>query len=183
MSLDLTPVLYLSLPATHPTPTGVGIVHTEATVERTFVMIKPDGVQRGLVGEIISRFERRGLKIVGMKMVYLTEAFARKHYAVHEGRPFFPGLIEYITSGPVVAMVLEGTNAIRVVREMMGATNPRDALPGTIRADFGLDIGRNLVHGSDSPETARFEIDLWFGDDGLISWQRDTDRWIFEESG
>lgn len=152
----------------------------EAIVERTFVMVKPDGVQRGLIGEIISRIERRGLKIVGMKMVYLTEAFAKEHYAVHEGKPFFAGLIEYITSGPVVAMVVEGTDAIRVVRDMVGATDPRKAAPGTIRGDYGLEIGRNLIHASDAPETAEFEIGLWFGKEGLITWKRDVDRWIFE---
>jgi len=149
-------------------------------VERTFVMIKPDGVQRGLVGEIISRFERRGLKIIALKMVNLSQEFARRHYAVHEGRPFFEGLIQYITSGPVVAMILEGTGAIQVVRDMMGATDPKNAAPGTIRADYALDIGRNLVHGSDGPDTATFEIDLWFGGDALTSWARDVDRWIFE---
>jgi nucleoside-diphosphate kinase len=148
-------------------------------MERTFVMIKPDGVQRGLIGEIITRFERRGLKIVDMKFVHVSRELAEKHYAVHQGRPFYDGLIEYITSGPVLAMVLEGTNAITVARNTMGATNPADAAPGTIRADFGIEIGRNLVHGSDGPETAAFEIDLWFGDD-IPGWERDVDRWIFE---
>ena len=148
-------------------------------MERTFVMIKPDGVQRGLIGEIIHRFERRGLKIVGMKFVHVSQELAEKHYAVHKGRPFYDSLISYITSGPVVAMVLEGTNAISVARNTMGATNPADAAPGTIRADFGIEIGRNLVHGSDGPETAAFEIGLWFGDD-IPGWERSTDRWIFE---
>jgi nucleoside-diphosphate kinase len=149
-------------------------------VERTFVMLKPDAVQRGLVGPIVERFERRGLKLVGMKMVHLSEGFARKHYAAHEGKPFFPGLIGYITSGPVVAMVLEGTNAIEVSRATMGATNPSKSAPGTIRADFGLEMGRNLAHGSDGPESAAFEIGLWFKPEELISYGRDTDRWIFE---
>ncbi len=148
-------------------------------MERTFVILKPDAVQRGLIGEIISRFERRGLKIVGMKFMQVDETLARKHYAVHEGKPFFNGLIEYITSGPVVAMVLEGTDAIQIARKTIGATRPAEADPGTIRGDFGLEIGRNLVHGSDGPETAAFEIGLWFGDD-LVSWQRATDPWIFE---
>ena len=148
-------------------------------MERTFVMIKPDGVQRGLIGEIISRFERRGLKIVAMKFMHVSRELAEKHYAVHKGRPFYDGLIEYITSGPVVAMVLEGTSAISVARSTMGATNPADAAPGTIRADFGIEIGRNLVHGSDGPETASFEIGLWFGD-GIPGWHRDVDGWIFE---
>lgn len=148
-------------------------------MERTFVMVKPDGVQRGLIGEIIGRFERRGLKIVGLKMVQVSEALARQHYAVHEGRPFFAGLITYITSAPVVAMVVEGTNAVVAVRQTVGATKPFEAAPGTIRADFALEIGRNLVHASDGPETATFEIGLWFGD-SLVGWQRNTDPWIFE---
>lgn len=148
-------------------------------MERTFIILKPDAVQRGLVGESIARFERRGLKIAAMKFLQVPEELARKHYAVHEGRPFYDGLIEYITSGPVVAMVLEGTDAIAAARKTMGATKPSEAEPGTIRADFGLEIGRNLVHGSDGPETAAFETDLWFGED-LVSWERATDGWIFE---
>ncbi len=148
-------------------------------MERTFVMVKPDGVQRGLIGEIIGRFERRGLKIVGLKMVQVSEALARQHYAVHEGRPFFAGLITYITSAPVVAMVVEGTNAVVAVRQTVGATKPFEAAPGTIRADFALEIGRNLVHASDGQETAATEIALWFGDD-LVGWDRAVDAWIFE---
>jgi nucleoside-diphosphate kinase len=148
-------------------------------MERTFVIIKPDAVQRGLIGEIIARFERRGLKIAGMKFMQVSDELARKHYAVHEGKPFFDGLIQYITSAPVVAMVLEGTDAISAVRNTMGATRPADAAPGTIRADFGLEIGRNLVHGSDGQETAASEIALWFGED-LVEWQRSNDPWIFE---
>lgn len=148
-------------------------------MERTFIILKPDAVQRGLVGEIIQRFERRGLKIVGMRFVQVDEVLARRHYAVHESRPFFAGLIEYITSAPVVAMVVEGTNAIAVVRNTVGATKPAEAAPGTIRADFGLEIGRNLVHASDGPETAASEIALWFGED-LVDWPRAADPWIFE---
>ncbi|HHY55127.1 MAG TPA: nucleoside-diphosphate kinase [Chloroflexi bacterium] len=148
-------------------------------MERTFVMVKPDGVQRGLIGEIISRFERRGLKIVGMKMLQVSDDLARRHYAVHEGKPFFAGLISYITSAPVVAMVVEGTNAVVAVRQTVGATRPFEAAPGSIRADFALEIGRNLVHASDAPETAAAEIALWFGEE-LVEWQRATDRWIFE---
>ena len=148
-------------------------------MERTFIMVKPDGVQRGLVGEIIGRFERRGLKIVGLKMLQVSDELARKHYAVHEQRPFFAGLVKYITSAPVVAMVVEGTNAILAVRQTVGATKPFEAAPGTIRADLALEIGRNLVHASDGPETATFEIGLWFGDE-LIEWPRATDPWIFE---
>lgn len=148
-------------------------------MERTFVIIKPDGVQRGLIGEIVGRFERRGLKIVGMKFMQVSDELAREHYAVHEGKPFYAGLIAYITSAPVVALVLEGTDAIAAVRKTLGATKPAEAEMGTIRADFGLEIGRNLVHGSDGPETAASEIALWFGDD-TVAWSRATDGWIFE---
>jgi len=149
-------------------------------VERTLIIIKPDAVQRGLIGEIIRRFERRGLRIVAMKLMQITPELAERHYAVHRGKPFYPGLIRYITSAPVVVMVLEGTRAIEVVRRTMGATNPAEAAPGTIRADFGLEVGRNLVHGSDSPETAAFEIPLFFTDDEILSYSRATDPWIFE---
>ncbi len=149
-------------------------------MERTLVLIKPDGVQRGLVGTIIERLERRGLKIVGLKLVQVSEELARKHYAVHEGKPFFEGLIRYITSAPVVAMVLEGNNAIEITRATMGATNPANAAPGTIRADYALEIGRNLVHGSDGPETAQAEIALWFRPEELASYDRALDTWIFE---
>ena len=149
-------------------------------MERTFVMVKPDGVQRGLVGEVVRRFEQRGLKIVAMKLVQLTPEFAHRHYEVHVGKPFFEGLIKYITSGPVVAMVLEGTNAIDVARTTMGATNPAKAAPGTIRADFSLEMGRNLVHGSDGPDTAATEIALWFKPEELWEYSRSVDGWIFE---
>jgi nucleoside-diphosphate kinase len=148
-------------------------------VERTFIILKPDSVQRGLIGEIISRFERRGLKIVAMKMIHVSDELAQEHYAVHKERPFYGSLIEYITSSPVVAMVVEGTNAINVVRKTVGATNPAEAEPGTIRSDFGLEIGRNLVHASDGPETAAFETTLWFGEE-MIDWGRNNDPWIFE---
>ena len=148
-------------------------------MERTFIILKPDAVQRGLVGEIISRFERRGLKLVAMKMIDVSTELAQEHYAVHQERPFYNSLIEYISSSPVVAMVLEGTDAIAAVRNTVGATKPAEAAPGTIRADFGLEIGRNLVHASDGPETAVNEIALWFGED-LIPWERNNDSWIFE---
>ena len=148
-------------------------------MERTFIIIKPDAVQRGLIGEIVGRFERRGLKIVAMKFMQVGEDLARRHYGVHEGKPFFAGLISYITSSPVVAMVVEGTNAIQIVRNTVGATKPAEATPGSIRADFGVEIGRNLVHASDGADTAAFEIGLWFGDD-IVSWPRATDAWIFE---
>lgn len=149
-------------------------------MERTLVIVKPDGVQRGLIGPIIARLERRGLRIVGLKMIQITPDLARKHYAIHEGKPFFDGLIRYITSAPVVVMVVEGTKAIEIVRATMGATNPAAAAPGTIRADYGLEIGRNLVHGSDGPETAETEIQLFFEPEELLEYSRDTDKWIFE---
>lgn len=149
-------------------------------MERTLVIVKPDGVQRGLIGPIITRLEQRGLKIVGLKMMQITPELARKHYAIHEGKPFFDGLIQYITSSPVVVMVVEGKKAIEVVRATMGATNPAAAAPGTIRADYALEIGRNLVHGSDGPETAQTEIALFFKPEELLDYSRETDRWIFE---
>ena len=148
-------------------------------MERTFIIIKPDAVQRGLIGEIIHRFERRGLKIVALRFKQVDESLARRHYAEHEGKGFFNGLISYITSAPVVAMVVEGTNAVAAVRQMVGATKPFEAAPGTIRADFGLEIGRNLVHASDGAETAAKEIAVWFGEN-LVSWGRAADPWIFE---
>ncbi len=153
----------------------------EAILERTLVLIKPDGVQRGLVGEIISRLERRGLRIVAAKFMQVSRDLAERHYAVHKGKPFYPGLIDYITSAPVMAMVWEGPNAIAAVRQTMGATRPTEAAPGTVRHDLGLEVGRNLTHASDGPQTASTEIDLWFKQDELVSWRRDLDRWIFEE--
>lgn len=149
-------------------------------MERTLIIIKPDAVQRGLIGEIIARFERRGLRIVGMKLMQIDEALARRHYAVHEGKPFYEPLVAYITSGPVVVMALEGKDAIAITRRTMGATNPAEALPGTIRADFGIEIGRNLVHGSDGPETAAFELDLFFEESELLRYERAIDPWVSE---
>lgn len=149
-------------------------------MERTLVIIKPDAVQRGLIGEIITRFERRGLRIAGMKLTQIDQSLAERHYAIHKGKPFYEPLIHYITSSPVVVMVLGGNDAIEIVRRTMGATNPAEAAPGTIRADFSLEIGRNLVHGSDGPETAAFEVPLFFTAEELLSYERDNDRWIFE---
>jgi nucleoside-diphosphate kinase len=148
--------------------------------ERTLILIKPDGMQRGLAAEIISRLERRGLRIVGIKMLKVDEALARRHYAEHEAKPFFGGLVEYITSSPIIAAVLEGTRAIEVVRKTMGKTNPADAEPGTIRGDLGLEMGRNLIHGSDGPESAAREIALFFEPSQIFHYERDVDRWIFE---
>jgi nucleoside-diphosphate kinase len=149
-------------------------------MERTLVLAKPDAMQRGLAGEIIGRLERRGLRLIGLKLIQITPALAQQHYAEHQGKPFFPGLVDYITSGPVVAAVFEGTSAIQAVRGLVGATNPAEAAPGSIRADFGLERGRNLVHASDSPESGIRESQLFFKPEELLSWSRDTDRWIFE---
>jgi nucleoside-diphosphate kinase len=151
--------------------------------ERTLVIIKPDGVQRGLVGPILTRLENRGLKIAAMKFLQVPESLAKRHYAVHEGKPFYPGLIEYISSGPVVVAAFEGKDAVAVVRSSVGATNPASAAPGTIRGDFALEIGRNLIHASDSPENAQTELDLWFNANELVTWTRSTERWILEEDG
>lgn len=148
--------------------------------ERTLVLVKPDGVQRGLIGEIIARLERRGLKLVAAKFMQVSRELAEQHYAVHKGKPFYEGLIAYITSAPVMAMVWEGPNAVAVVRQTMGATRPTEAAPGTIRHDFGLEIGRNLTHASDSPENGEKEVALWFKPEELVSWSRDLDKWIFE---
>lgn len=149
-------------------------------MERTLIIVKPDAVQRGLTGEIIRRFESRGLRIVGMKFMQVSRELAEKHYAVHQGKPFFAGLVDYIVSSPVVVIALEGTNAIEAARGTIGATNPAKAGAGTIRGDFGLEIGRNLVHGSDSPENGLIEIANFFTDSELVSWGRVTDAWIFE---
>ena len=150
------------------------------STEKTLILVKPDGVQRGLIGIIISRLEARGLRIAAMKMLQVSREMALKHYGVHEGKPFFDGLVSFITSGPVVAMVLEGRSAVEMARNTMGVTDPLRAQPGTIRGDLGVDIGRNLVHGSDSPETAAQEIALFFSEDEILSYSRDVDRWITE---
>jgi len=150
-------------------------------MERTFIIVKPDAVQRGLTGEIISRFEARGLRIIGMKFLKISQALAEKHYAVHAGKPFFAGLVSYITSSPVVVIALEGTNAVAAARKTIGATKPQEAEAGTIRGDFALEIGRNLVHGSDSVENGQIEVANFFSENELLSsWSRNTDPWIFE---
>lgn len=148
--------------------------------ERTLIIVKPDAVQRGLTGEVIKRLEQRGLRIIGMKFMQVTEELAKKHYEEHDGKPFFAGLVEYITSAPVVVMALEGTNTIQASRTTIGSTKPFEAAAGTIRGDFALEIGRNLVHGSDSPENGEREIANFFSADELVSWERNTDPWIFE---
>ena len=149
-------------------------------MDRTLVLLKPDAVQRGLAGEIISRLERRGLKLAAMKMLLVTEELAHRHYADHVGKPFFEGLVKFITSSPIVAMVVEGENAVDVVRNTMGVTSPSDAAAGTIRGDLALTIGANLIHGSDSTESAKREIGLFFSPDEVIDYTRDVDSWIIE---
>jgi nucleoside-diphosphate kinase len=151
-------------------------------VERTLVLIKPDGIQRGLAGEIIARLERRGLKLVAAKFIHVNRSFAEKHYAIHKGKPFFDGLISYITSSPLLAMVWEGPQAVAAVRQTMGATKPTEAAPGTIRHDFALEMGRNLTHASDSVENAQTEIALWFAPDEIFDWERASEPWISGEN-
>ncbi len=149
-------------------------------VERTLILVKPDAVQRGLTGEILSRFERRGLKIVGAKLLRVERGLAEEHYAEHAGKPFLPGLLDFITSSPLLAMVLEGERAIELARQTMGATDPGKAAPGSIRADFGLSVGMNLVHGSDGQESAAREIALWFDEAELIDYRQATEQWLIE---
>ena len=149
-------------------------------MERTLVILKPDAVQRGLIGQITARLEQRGLKLAGMKFIQIDNDLAARHYAVHKGKPFYAGLIVYITSSPVVVQVWEGKRAIDTVRRTCGATNPIDADLGTIRADFGVEIGRNLIHASDGAETAAYEIPLYFNETDLVTWLRANDQWIME---
>lgn len=149
-------------------------------MERTFVMAKSDAVQRNLIGEIISRLERRGLRLVAAKFMFVPRELAEQHYAIHKGKPFYAGLIDYITSAPVMAMVWEGPQAIMAVRQTMGATHPTEAAPGSVRHDFGLGVSRNLTHASDGPDTAAAEIALWFQSEELVKWERSIDPWIFE---
>ena len=148
-------------------------------MEKSLVLIKPDAVQRGLAGEIISRLEKKGLKIVAMKMLRMDGALAQRHYAVHTGKAFFNDLVDFITSGPVIAVVFQGRNAVEVIRQVMGATDPAKASSGTIRGDFGIDIGHNLMHGSDSLDNASGEIDLFFSAEQILSYDRDLDNWIY----
>ena len=149
-------------------------------MERTFLAVKPDGVQRQLVGEIIRRYENKGFKLVGLKLIQPTRELAEKHYAVHKERPFFAGLVDFITSGPVVAMVWEGDGVVASARKIIGATNPLTAEPGTIRGDYGANIGRNIIQGSDAIETAQTEIALWFKSEELVEWERSVTSWIYE---
>lgn len=149
-------------------------------MERTFLMIKPDGVQRNLVGEVIKRLETKGFTLVGLKLMSVSRELAEQHYGVHKERPFFPGLVEFIISSPVVAMVWEGEGVVASARKIIGATNPLSAEPGTIRGDYGVAVGRNLIHGSDAIETAQYEIGLWFKDEELVSWQQNAAPWLYE---
>ena len=148
-------------------------------MQTTFIMIKPDGVQRGLIGEIINRFEKKGLRLDGLKALIPTEDLARQHYAIHSERPFFEGLIQFITSGPVVAMAWSGREAITVARNLIGPTNGREAAAGTIRGDFGMDVGYNMIHGSDAIETAEYELSLWFPE-GTLKWEANCEKWLYE---
>ena len=150
-------------------------------MQRTLVLAKPDAVQRGLIGEIIGRFERKGLKVVGLRLLTVPPALAEEHYAVHAGKHFYDGLVAFITSGPVAAIALEGPDAIAVVRKMVGKTLPNEAEPGTIRGDLGVSGLRNLIHASDAPETAKIELALWFGTDALVDYAREVDAWIVAE--
>tara|TARA_B100000809_G_C14979392_1_gene473950 strand:+ start:507 stop:959 length:453 start_codon:yes stop_codon:yes gene_type:complete len=149
-------------------------------LERTLLLVKPDGVQRGLVGTIIDKVERRGLRMIGMKLMSVSTHLAETHYAIHKGKPFYSGLIDYITSTPVVAIAWQGSKAVAVVRQILGATDPTTAEAGTIRGDYGIDIGRNLTHGSDSVKNGTTEINLWFKPDELIEWKRSGEEWVFE---
>jgi nucleoside-diphosphate kinase len=149
-------------------------------VERTLVLVKPDGVQRGLIGEVVSRLERRGLHMVAARFMEVSQELAETHYAIHKGKSFYEGLIQYITSAPVMAMVWEGPNSVAAVRQTMGSTRPTEAAPGSIRHDFALEVGRNLTHASDTPENGEKEVALWFQPAELVNWERDVDRWIFE---
>ncbi|MGF1495877.1 MAG: nucleoside-diphosphate kinase [Elainellaceae cyanobacterium] len=150
-------------------------------MERTFIAIKPDGVQRGLVGDIIQRFEKKGFNLVGLKMMTVSRELAEKHYGVHKEKPFFAGLVDFITSSPVVAMVWEGEGVVASARKLIGATNPLSAEPGTIRGDYGVTIGRNLIHGSDAIETAQSEIALWFSESELCGWSPAMTPWLYEQ--
>lgn len=149
-------------------------------MEQTLVLVKPDAVQRGLIGEVTSRLEQRGLRLVAAKFLQVSKELAQTHYGIHQGKPFYAGLIDYITASPVMAMVWEGPNAVAAVRQTMGTTRPTEAAPGSIRHDYALEVGRNLTHASDSVENGQTEINLWFKPEELVSWERAIDRWVFE---
>lgn len=150
-------------------------------MEKTFIFIKPDGVQRGLIGEIILRLERRGLRLAAAKFMSVSQELAGQHYSIHQGKPFYDGLIKYVTSAPVMAMIWEGPNAVAAVRQTMGSTRPTEAAPGSVRHDFGLEVGRNLTHASDSVDNGQKEIEMWFKKEEIIDWDRAIDNWVFED--
>ena len=150
-------------------------------MERSLVLVKPDGVQRALIGEVITRLERRGLRLVAAKFMAVSKELAETHYAIHKGKPFYDGLISYITSAPVMAMAWEGPNAVAAIRQTMGATRPTEAAPGSLRHDFALEVGRNLTHASDTVENGEKEVALWFKKDELVDWKRAVDQWVFEK--
>lgn len=150
-------------------------------MEKSLVLVKPDGVQRGLIGEIISRLERRGLRLIAARFVAVSRSLAEEHYAIHKGKPFYEGLLDYITAAPVMAMVWEGPSAVAAIRQTMGATRPWEAAPGTVRHDFALEVGRNITHASDTPENGEKESALWFKKEEILSWSREIDKWVFEE--
>lgn len=150
-------------------------------MERTLIIVKPEGVQRGLIGQVLARFEHKGLKVVGLKLIQIAPELAEQHYAEHKGKGFYPGLVQHITSSPVVVGVLEGPNAIAITRAMMGPTRPAEAPPGTIRGDFAVDVGLNIIHGSDGPESAQREVGLFFADRELVQYERAADRWVLGE--
>jgi len=166
------------MPSATGSPPHNEVDRSMAELERTLLLVKPDGVQRQLVGRVLTRFEERGLKLVGLKLVHVDRALAEQHYAVHRDKPFFRGLVEFITSGPLVAAALEGPNAIAIVRAMNGATRPHEAAPGSIRGDLAVETAQNLVHASDSPETATAELALWFRPEELLRYEREIDRWV-----
>jgi len=155
-------------------------IFLEDIVEKSLVLVKPDGVQRGLIGEVMARLERRGLRLVAARFMQVSTELAETHYGIHKGKPFYAGLISYITSAPVMAMVWEGPNAVAAIRQTMGATRPTEAAPGTLRHDFALQVGRNLTHASDTPENGEKEVALWFKPEEIVAWGREADRWIFE---
>jgi nucleoside-diphosphate kinase len=149
-------------------------------VERSLILVKPDGVQRALIGEVIARLERRGLRLVAAKFMAVSRTLAEEHYAIHKGKPFYEGLLDYITAAPVMAMVWEAPNAVAAIRQTMGATRPWEAAPGTVRHDFALEVGRNITHASDTPENGEKESALWFKKEEILSWSREVDKWVFE---
>lgn len=176
--LDLDDLFFFFLSTAFPASTAHA--SAPASLSRSFIMVKPDGVQRGLVSAVVERFERRGYKLVGIKVIVPTAAMAEAHYEEHKGKPFFPKLVDFLSSGPVVAMAWEGEGVVKAGRAMIGATNPQASAPGTIRGDYGVVTGRNLVHGSDSDESAAREIALWFKDGELASYEAHSSKWVYE---